>query len=365
MPSCHYLDYNATTPSRPQVLETVRELQAIPLNPSSVHAGGRKAKQMLDNARRTLAEIIGVFPAEIMFTSSGTEGNNWAIRNFPDNDILVSTTEHSSVLKPAQQRGCQSIPVTPDGLVDLEKLHELLKGKDKFLVSVMLANNETGVIQPIQEIAALVHEKGGLLHCDAVQAFGKIPVDFNVLGCDMLTVSAHKMGGLIGAAALVVKNGLSLPPFIVGGGQEQNRRAGTENTAAIAGFAKAAELIDLNQMAQIRHWLDELETQAEALGATITGKNAPRLPNTSCVTMPGITAETQLISFDLEGIATSAGSACSSGRIEPSHVLLAMGMQTKEAATALRISGGWATTKDDIDAVTTAWQKLFRRKHAL
>lgn len=361
----HYLDYNATTPALPQVLEIVKELHSFPLNPSSVHAGGRKAKQVLDSARRTLAEVIGAFPAEIIFTSSGTEANNWAIRSFSGEIVLASSIEHSSVLKTAQQRNHILVPVTADGIVDLEKLKEIVKDKKNFLVSVMLANNETGVVQPIQEIAALVHEAGGLLHCDAVQAFGKIPVDFTALGCDMMTLSAHKMGGTLGAAALVVKNGLPLQPFITGGGQEQNRRAGTENAAAIAGFAKAAELIDFGHMAQIRHWLDEFEMKVAALGGQIIGKNAPRLPNTSCIVMPNVTAETQLISFDLEGIAASAGSACSSGRIEASHVLKAMGMETAQATTALRISGGWATTQKDIDILTSAWEKLFRRKHAL
>ncbi|HEU5048322.1 MAG TPA: cysteine desulfurase family protein [Rickettsiales bacterium] len=361
----HYLDYNATAPALPQVLEIIQELHSLPLNPSSVHTGGRKAKQVLDSARRTLAEVIGAFPAEIIFTSSGTEANNWAIRSFPGDVVLVSSIEHSSVLKTAQQRNHILLPVTEEGAVDMEKLKYTLKDKKNFLVSVMLANNETGVIQPIQEIAALVHEAGGLLHCDAVQALGKIPVDFTNLGCDMMTLSAHKMGGTLGAAALVVKNGLPLQPFITGGGQEQNRRAGTENAAAIAGFAKAAELIDFKHMAQIRHWLDNFEAQVTSIGGRVIGKEAPRLPNTSCIVMPNVTAETQLISFDLEGIAASAGSACSSGRIEPSHVLKAMGMETAQATSALRISGGWATTEQDINVLTAAWEKLFRRKHAL
>lgn len=359
----HYLDYNATAPARPEVLDVMQELQKFALNPSSVHENGRKAKGILDNSRRKIAEAIGVFANEIIFVSSGTEANNWAIKAFPEHKIIVSAIEHSSVLKTAGTlANTFIIPVDSDGIINLDAFAKALP-QGKFLVSIMLANNETGVIQPVQEIAGMVHKRGGLMHCDAVQAFGKVHVDFTALGCDLMTISAHKMGGPVGAAALIARNNLPLAPMLIGGGQELNRRAGTENVAAIAGFAKAAECIDLKSAAQIRPWLDAFEQEVEKLGSRIIGKNATRLPNTSCITMPNVTAETQLISFDLEGIAVSAGSACSSGRIEPSHVLKAMGIDTQEAATAIRASGGWGTQEANITALTEAWKKLFQRKN--
>ena len=246
----HYLDYNATAPVRPEVLEVVQELQSLPLNPSSVHAYGRQAKSVMENSRRKIAEIIGAFPNEVVFTASGTEANNWALLAFAPQHVLISAIEHSSVLKTAHNIAKPVIiPVTADGIVDLDALSKLLPQEACF-VSVMLANNETGVIQPIRQIADMVHAKGGLLHCDAVQAFGKIPVDFTALDCDLMSVAAHKMGGVVGAAALVVKNNLPVLPLITGGGQELNRRAGTENVAAIAGFSKAAELMDFEKITE-------------------------------------------------------------------------------------------------------------------
>lgn len=359
----HYLDYNATTPARPQVLEIMHELQALPLNPSSVHENGRKAKGIVDNARRTIGETVGAFANEIVFVASGTEANNWALRAFPQYKTFLSAIEHSSVLKTAGTLDNPVIiEVTKDGMVDIAAFEKSLP-QEKFLVSVMLANNETGVIQPLQEIAKIVHKRNGLVHCDAVQALGKIPVDFTALGCDLLTISAHKMGGAAGAAALIVKNNLHLSPMLIGGGQELNRRAGTENVTAIAGFAKAVELIDLKALNLLRPWLDRFESEVKKLGGKVIGEDATRLPNTSCITMPNVTAETQLISFDLEGIAVSAGSACSSGRIEPSHVLKAMGLKAQEASTAMRASGGWATTEHDITTLTESWKKLYTRKN--
>lgn len=360
----HYLDYNATAPVRPEVIEVIRQLQPLPLNPSSAHSAGRKAKGIIDNSRRKLAEIIGAFANEIIFTSSGTEANNWAIRAFPGYTAIVSAIEHSSILKTAHLIGTPIIiPVTGDGIIDINALAGMLPATDKFIVSVMLANNETGIIQPIREIADIVHRKNGIIHCDAVQAFGKIPIDFTNLGCDLMTISAHKMGGPIGAAALIAKSNITLPPFLIGGGQELNRRAGTENVSAIAGFTKSAELIDFGQMKKIREWLDKFEGEIETMAPSATiGRNSPRLPNTTCVTMPNVSSEIQIISFDLENIAVSAGSACSSGKIEPSHVLTAIGLNDQETKNALRISCGWATTEHDIMALTKAWKKLFLRK---
>ena len=350
-----YIDYNATAPARPQVLEVVRELQGLPLNASSVHFYGRQAKAVLDNSRRQIAEIIGAFASEVVFTGSGTETNNWVMRAVSDREIFVSAIEHPSILKLAHK----FIPVNSDGVIDLEKLEAILP--ENSMLSVMLANNETGVIQPIKEIAEIVHKKNGLLHCDAVQAFGKIPVDFTNLNCDLMTISAHKMGGIIGAAALVVKNNITIKPFLVGGGQERNYRAGTENIASIAGFAKACELIDFSAIANLRTWLDELENICGV--ENVIGKNALRLPNTACIVMPNVSAETQIINFDLSKIAISAGSACSSGRIEPSHVLKAMNIAPEKITNAIRISAGWQTSQADIVETGKVWKQIYGRKN--
>jgi cysteine desulfurase len=268
---------------------------------------------------------------------------------------LVSAIEHSSVLK--NNPKAVQIPVTPQGVVDLSALDKLLSEKKPTLVSVMLANNETGVIQPIAEVAALCKQYGAKLHCDAVQALGKIPVDAGMLGCDMMSISAHKCGGPVGAAALIVRRGTDIKPLLVGGGQEKGRRAGTENIAAIVGFAKAVELFDFAQMKKIRGWLDEMEKET----AVSIGAKSPRLPNTSCIAMQGVSNEVQLMDFDLKGFAVSAGSACSSGRIEPSHVLAAMHVPKEQAACAIRVSAGWNTAEQDIAAFTQAWQQTAQR----
>lgn len=362
----HYLDYNATAPLRPEVVSVMQELLALPLNPSSVHGFGRRAKGVIENARSTIADHIGAFPNEVVFLGSGTEANNWVLRSLSATPIIISAIEHSSVFKTAHAVGQPIIlPVTSGGVIEQKKLEALLPRGGSFLVSVMLANNETGVIQPVRAIADIVHARGGLLHCDAVQALGKIPVDFTALGCDFMTLSAHKLGGPIGAAALVIKNKLSLAPFITGGGQELNRRAGTENIAAIAGFAKAVSLIDLAHMQQLRAWLNAMEAEVVKLSqgkAMVVGADEMRLPNTSCIALPGVSSETQLIRFDLEGIATSAGSACSSGRIETSHVLQAVGLSSELASSALRISAGWGTTEKDILAATEVWKGLLKTR---
>lgn len=352
-----YLDYNATAPVRPEVRARMNSLLELPYNPSSVHAFGREAKKQMENARVTVATVIGAFPNEIIFTASGTEANNMALRGFGGKRILVSAIEHSSVLKACDN---EQIPVDASGVVNLSKLAGMLANQPASLVSVMLANNETGVIQPIAEIAALCKKHGALLHCDAVQGLGKIPVDFGLLGADMLTLSAHKCGGPLGAAALVIKQNLAVQPLLRGGGQELGRRAGTENIAAIAGFAEAVERTDLKQMQALRDWMDDMEKEMAAEGATIFGTSATRLPNTTCVSMPGVSNEVQLIDFDLREFAVSAGSACSSGRIEPSHVLGAMGAE-EMAKFAIRISGGWRTTKNEIISFAKAWKQTYKR----
>ena len=354
-----YLDYNATAPMRPEVAACMQALLPLPLNPSSAHSFGRDAKKHLENARKTIADAIAVWPNEIIFMGSGTEANTTALRGIAGRRLLVSAIEHSSILKTlslsGRGQGEGSIPVTPDGLIDLAALDAMLSTGSPALVSVMLANNETGIIQPLREVSHICKKHGALLHTDAVQGLGKIPVDFGLLGVDMMTISAHKCGGPLGAAALVVRRDIPLVPLITGGGQELGRRAGTENVAAIAGFTKAVEMIDLPRMQQLRGWLDAMETTMEKQGATVFGKTAPRLPNTSCVVMQGVSNEVQLMGFDLKGFAVSAGSACSSGRIETSHVLAAMKIPPESAASAIRISAGWKTTQDDIIKFTEAW----------
>jgi len=358
----HYLDYNATAPAHPKAIAAAQELQSLPLNASSVHYYGRKAKAVADNARKVLAEYVGVFPHEIIFMGSGSEANNAVINSFADNPVIVSAIEHASILKTAGNKPI--IEVNEEGIVQPHSLIAILeKVQEKgFLVSVMLANNETGVIQPVRELADITHHYGGFFHCDAVQALGKIPLDFGMLGCDMLTLAAHKMGGLVGAAALLVKDNVPFIPFIKGGGQEKNRRAGTENIAAIAAFAAAIEQIDYAKMQMLRDWLDTMEATLSGKG-TIIASSTPRLPNTSCILMPDVTSETQIIHFDLAGIAISAGSACSSGRMEPSSVLAAMQIPAADINTAIRISGGWNTSKADIMKATETWLALFDRKH--
>lgn len=348
-----YLDYNATAPLKPSARAAMEPWLAVAANPSSVHGFGRAAKKQLEDARKAIAQSISAWPNEIIFTASGTEANTTALRGFSGRKVIVSAIEHSSV----KHTGVGYIAVDGDGVVSLPALEAMLT--ENMLVSVMLANNETGVIQPIQEIAAMCKSHAALLHVDAVQALGKIPVDFSLLGADMLTLSAHKCGGPLGAAALVAKNNLAVAPLLAGGGQELGRRAGTENIAAIAGFAAAVQ--DVSDMRPLRGWLDDMEAAMEAQGGIVCGKNARRLPNTSCVAIPPVGNEVQLMDFDLQGFAVSAGSACSSGRIDVSHVLLAMGVPKDIAACAIRVSAGWNTVQDDITRFTAAWLALAGR----
>jgi cysteine desulfurase len=358
-----YLDYNATTATYPEVSVKMQEILAFPANPSSVHYYGREAKKHLENARKTIADAVSAWPNEIIFMGSGTEANNTALRCVaPERQLLVSAIEHSSVMK--ARNDALILPVDSNGALKLDALEAALINADAqlALVSIMLANNETGVIQPVAEASAICKKYGALLHCDAVQGLGKIPVDFGALGVDMMTISAHKCGGPTGAAALVIRRDLPLKPILTGGGQELGRRAGTENLAAIAGFAVAVEKsASTSHMASLRTWLNNLENTVEKHGGTVFGKGVARLPNTSCITMPSASNELQLMDFDLKGFCVSAGSACSSGRIEVSHVLAAMGAEKSLAASAIRVSAGWATKEDEIQAFAKAWESSCER----
>jgi cysteine desulfurase len=359
-----YLDYNATAPVRAGVVEVMAEMLSQPFNPSSVHMLGRVARSKLEAARRVVADAVSAQPQEVIFTASATEANHMAFHGLAGMACtLVAATEHASVLRVA--RGdVRVIPVKSNGVLDMECYEQMLREAPRpALVSVMLANNETGVIQPIAEIASLARRYGGVMHCDGVQALGKIPVDCGVLGVDMLTISAHKCGGAVGAAALIARQGVAPQPLFLGGGQELRRRAGTENIAAICGFAKAIELMQGDVWQRpMRTALDEMErAMLHAVpSALVLGMDAPRLPNTSCVLLPEVSAETQLMHADIAGFCISAGAACSSGRMEHSHVAQAMGI-TEQAGGAVRISVGWNSHVQEILAYTECWLKLAAR----
>jgi cysteine desulfurase len=295
----------------------------------------------------------------VVFTSGGTEANHLALLGF-SGLRLVSAIEHPSVLEAVPDAA--RVPVQPDGRLDLAALAELLARLRPALVSVMLANNETGVIQPLAEAALLAHAHGALLHCDAVQAFGKLPLAPASLGADLVTLSAHKLGGPPGVGALVLREGLEPASLQRGGGQEQRRRAGTENLPGIVGFAAALE--PTTDWTHVRSLRDRLEAGARAIrpDAVVVGATADRLPNTTCLLVPGLAAETQLMALDLAGVAVSSGSACSSGKVGPSHVLAAMGLPPEAARCAVRVSLGWPTTEADVDAFLTACRPLYTRR---
>ncbi|TNE35921.1 MAG: cysteine desulfurase [Alphaproteobacteria bacterium] len=364
-----YLDYNATAPAKPEVAEAVARVMAEGGNPSSVHAHGRAAKALVENARAQVAALAGAEPKSVTFTGSGTEANNLvftgAVKANKVERLLVSATEHDSVAKTAAATGMtvELIPVDHVGAVDQEALRDLLGGSDeKTLVCIMLANNETGRIQDIAALAQAAHEEGALFHCDAVQAAGKIPVDMAALDTDFLTLSAHKFGGPQGVGALLRRPSLDVSAMILGGGQELGRRSGTENLAGIVGMGLAAELAlkDMGQMAVLAKWRDEMEQVMTAYAgeAVIICREVSRLPNTSLVALPGVRSETQVMTLDLAGFGVSAGSACSSGKVSTSHSLSAMGFSEDIAGSAVRVSLGWKTTHEDVTAFTEAWKNM-------
>jgi len=367
-----YLDWNATTPLRREAREAMAAAWDLCGNPSSVHSEGRQARRLIEDARASIAGAIGALPRNVIFTSGGTEANALALApglrratGLPVQRLVVSAIEHASVLAggrfPAAAIG--TIGVTRSGLVDLDHLRAVLESGPPALVSVMLANNETGAVQPVKEAAEIVHSASGLLHVDAIQAFGKIPFDIKVMNADLVTLSAHKIGGPKGVGALALAEGLlGFEPLLRGGGQELGHRAGTENVAGIAGFGAAAKAAtgalerDAFRLENLRNRLEKGLRQTP--GAIVFSDSAPRLPNTTLFTAPGLKAETAVIGFDLAGIAVSSGSACSSGKVQPSHVLEAMGFGPKLAQGAVRLSLGWSTSDADIDRCLEAWRKL-------
>jgi cysteine desulfurase len=372
MPDRVYLDWNATTPLRPEAREAMAAAWDFCGNPSSVHAEGRQARRLVEEARAAVAAAVGALPRNVVFTSGGTEANALALTpglrrgtGFPVERLLVSAIEHTSVLAggrfPPEAIG--TIGVTSSGLLDLDRLRAKLEGGPPALVSVMLANNETGAVQPVAEAAETVHAAGGLLHVDAIQALGKICCDIKVLNADLVTVSGHKIGGPKGVGAVALAEGVrGLDPWLRGGGQELGHRAGTENVAGIAGFGAAAKAAmgaresDAIRLESLRNRLER--GLRETRGTIVFSGDVPRLPNTTLFTVPGLKAETAVIGFDLEGIAASSGSACSSGKVQPSHVLKAMGFGPEIAEGAVRLSLGWSTSPADIDRCLKAWRKL-------
>ncbi|WP_027553636.1 cysteine desulfurase family protein [Bradyrhizobium sp. Cp5.3] len=367
-----YLDWNATTPLRAEARAAMLAAWDLVGNPSSVHAEGRHARRLVEEARAALAAAVGALPRNVIFTSAGTEANTLALSpglrgpsGGPVERLLVSAVEHPSVVAggrfPANR--IAQVQVTRSGVVDLDHLKALLGAGPPALVSIMAANNETGALQPVAEAAKIVHEAGGLLHVDAIQALGKIPFDIKAIGADLTTFSAHKIGGPKGVGALVVAEEVAgLEPVLRGGGQELGRRAGTENVAGIAGFGAAVKAVvqtlseDAERMATLRDYLEK--GLLAIIGTTIFSGDVQRLPNTVLFTAPGLKAETAVIGFDLEGIAVSSGSACSSGKVQPSHVLSAMGFGPVVAQGAVRLSLGWSTQAEDINRALEAWRKL-------
>jgi cysteine desulfurase len=360
-----YLDWNATAPLRPEAVAAVAAALAHCGNPSSVHRWGRRARNMVERGRAAVAALVGASPAGVVFVSGGTEANHLALLGAGRERVLVSAVEHDSVSRACPE--AERIPVDRDGIVDLARLSEMLARDGRpALVSVMLANNETGIVQPVAEIAEAAHARGALFHCDAVQAAGKLPLDMAAIGADLTTLSAHKLGGPPGVGALVMSSSFDLSALQRGGGQERGRRAGTENLPGIAGFAAAAEaaaagLADYDVVRRLRDAL-EAEITALAPDAVVIGADVSRLPNTAAIAMPGTPAETQVIAFDLEGVMVSAGAACSSGKVGPSHVLAAMGVAPGIAASTVRVSLGWGSTEADVDRFLQSWSALYRRR---
>lgn len=357
-----YLDHNATTPLRPNALAAMSVVLSEVGNPSSIHSFGRSARKHVEDARKKIADTLNVSSGQVFFNSGATEGNNTILKGFSGKRILISVTEHSSVIDAGVK--CDLILVHPSGLIDMDAFQKMVTDNPPALVSVMLVNNETGVIQPIAEISKIAKSVGALIHCDAVQAYGRIAFTRESLGVDFLTLSSHKIGGPQGVGALIVSAGTTLPKLLEGGGQERRSRAGTENTAGITGFGVAAveAMSSIPAFQKLENFRNLIEAEiSKSPRVKIYGQNAPRVANTICCTVDGITSDTLLMAFDIEGIAISSGSACSSGTVKITHVLKAMGMDEKQNAAALRISLGHTTTTQDIEQFIKVWNILRTR----
>ncbi len=359
-----YLDHSATTPLKPAVRDLMLEILDFPGNSSSIHKAGREARRRIDESRAQIARFLNAdAKAVTVFTSGATEANNMVLNGAGVERVMASAIEHASVLQTGTH---EIIPALPSGLVDVDALEKMLRGNNKqTLISVMLVNNETGVIQPLDKIVELAKKYGALVHTDAVQAAGKMPLDMQKLGVDYLTLSSHKIGGPQGVGCLVMANCASVSPLLSGGSQENNLRAGTTNLAGIVGFGKAMELAEQNLgvYQRLSHLRDRIESalQKAAPQLKIWGKESPRVVNTIMFSLPDASSETQMISLDLAGICVSNGSACASGTVKPSHVLKAMGASDEESTSSLRISLGWNTTEKDVDYFIEKWTEMYNR----
>ena len=369
-----YLDWNATAPLRREARAAMLAALDVVGNPSSPHAEGRRARAIVEDAREQVAALVGAKPAEVVFTSGGTEGNNAVLAAGWD-AILVAGVEHDSVLAPVRSSHARRVdmPVGSDGVVRRDTLRALMEQTKggRALLTLQMANNETGVLQPVGGVTNDAREHGLAVHTDAVQAAGRVSLDVAELGVDYLTLSAHKLGGPKGVGALVMRADASLAPLVSGGGQERRRRAGTENVAAIAGFGAAAEAAraDFAHMQRVQALRDRLESEVRAVTpeAVIIAENAARLPNTTSLALPNASAETLVIALDLAGLAVSAGAACSSGKVGASHVLAAMGLAPQLARAAIRISLGHGSTQQDVTSFLGAWRHIAvaRRERAV
>lgn len=371
-----YLDHNATSPPRPGVAEAMlAAMTATHGNPSSVHGPGRRARQLLDDARRAVARLVGVHESRVIFTSGGTESNHLALFGIAEatdhpGTILTSAVEHPSVLNPLerlQARGMRVIklPVDAMGRVDAQDVERALT-PDTRLVSIMAANNETGVLQPIAAIGALCRTARVPFHCDATQWFGKLPLGVDAIGAELVTLSAHKSGGPKGCGALIAGAALPLAPLLLGGGQERGRRSGTENLPGIAGFGLlagqlAGQIEEESQRIVALRKKMERELLKSVPDAIILGADAERLPNTTAMLIPGVDGETLVMTLDLAGFAISSGAACSSGKNNPSHVPLAMGWTPEATRGMVRVSLGWETTETMVDSFISAFQRSVDR----
>lgn len=367
-----YLDHNATTCVHPRVKELISGMLNKTSNPSSVHTFGREARDVVELARRQILTSLGIIGSreyQLIFTSSGTESNNLLLHNYDDGDIFISSIEHPSIYDHLKVRNnIKTINVDHDGVINLEHLEELLaaSNNDRKLVSVMMANNESGVIQNMAEIAKIARKYSAELHSDCVQAAGKIPLNIAELDLDYATISAHKLGGIQGSGALIARSKHRLEAVMIGGGQERNIRSGTENVLSIAAFGlamsiAAAELEErYGNMQKLQRHLEGYLYKYEQI--RIVSKNVTRLPNTTMILVPGTSAETKLIALDLQGIAVSNGSACSSGKVGKSHVLLSMGYNNDEAKSAIRISFNHQQTIEDVKTFIQAFETIYSQE---
>jgi cysteine desulfurase len=357
-----FFDHNATTPIRPSAREAVILAIDDIGNPSSVHSFGRGARKKVETARKIIADALNVSTGQVFFNSGATEGNNTILKGFNGKRVLCSAVEHLSSIDCGIQM--ELIPVTPDGVVDLSELQKMVANNPPALISVMMVNNENGVIQPVLEISKIAKSVGALFHCDAVQSFGRIPFTRESIGADYITISSHKIGGTQGTGAIIVAPNTYLPKLVEGGGQEKRMRGGTENVPGISAFGAAAKeaIEQLDTYQKLSVFRDRIETELlKSNTVRVYGRDSNRVSNTISCTVDGVAGETLLMAFDIEGIALSAGAACSSGTTRMSHVLTAMGVEGKPDRAPLRISLGWSSTEKDVEHFIDVWNKLRSR----